>query len=181
MLADNYQPERVDIGVQSFERIEKDTNNIVKDTLCLLEKFEDRHLKEKYDWNEDILKCLQDFLPSVTCDKQAYQITLDTHLSIAFAAGRILDSKSGINIFPIQKTATNGSVLWEAKCMNTHVYSDWVMDSEYRRQEEHGSAKWGNAKALNKKYWDNTSMVILEPKGESVRDMGRLLEQKGYA
>ena len=92
----------------------------------------------------------------------------------------------------------------------------------YRRGEEHGSAKWGDAKALNKKYRDkdpsanklltqnvrigldgkkhrrnlnilvcggsgagktrffckpnamqcNTSMVILDPKGEIVRDIG---------
>ena len=100
----------------------------------------------------------------------------------------------------------------------------------YRRREEHGSAKWGNAGALNKKYRDkdpsanklltqnvrigldgkkhrrnlnilvcggsgagktrffckpnamqcNTSFVILDPKGEIVRDIGGLLEKKGY-
>ena len=100
----------------------------------------------------------------------------------------------------------------------------------YRKGEEHGSAKWGNAGALNKKYRDkeasenkqltqsvrigldgkkhrrnlnilvvggsgagktrffckpnvmqcNTSMVILDPKGEIVRDTGGLLEKKGY-
>jgi len=100
----------------------------------------------------------------------------------------------------------------------------------YRKREEHGSAKWGNAGALNKKYRDkdpsenklltqnvrigldgkkhrrnlnilvcggsgsgktryfakvnamqcNTSMVILDPKGEIVRDVGGLLEKKGY-
>ena len=100
----------------------------------------------------------------------------------------------------------------------------------YRRGEEHGSAKWGDAKALDKKYRDkdpsanklltqnvrigldgrkhrrnlnvlviggsgagktrfyckpnvmqcNTSMVILDPKGEIVRDTGGLLERRGY-
>ena len=100
----------------------------------------------------------------------------------------------------------------------------------YRRREEHGSAKWGNAGALNKKYRDkdpsanklltqnvrigldgkkhrrnlnilvcggsgagktrffckpnamqcNTSFVVLDPKGEIVRDIGGLLESKGY-
>ncbi|TGX91959.1 type IV secretory system conjugative DNA transfer family protein, partial [Hominisplanchenecus murintestinalis] len=98
----------------------------------------------------------------------------------------------------------------------------------YRKGEEHGSAKWGNAGTLNKKYRDkdasenklltqsvcigldgkkhrrnlnilvvggsgagktrffckpnvmqcNTSMVILDPKGEIVRDTGGLLEKK---
>lgn len=100
----------------------------------------------------------------------------------------------------------------------------------YRRREEHGSAKWGNAKAINKKYSQNppsankimtqnvriglnakkhrrnlntlvcggsgagktrffckinamqcnTSMVILDPKGEILRDTGKLFEKKGY-
>ena len=102
----------------------------------------------------------------------------------------------------------------------------------YRRREEHGSAKWGDAKMLNRKYADKnfsanklltqtvrigldgkkhrrnlnvlvcggsgagktrfyckinamqcdteTSMVILDPKGEIVRDVGGLLEKKGY-
>ena len=99
----------------------------------------------------------------------------------------------------------------------------------YRRREENGSAKWGEAKELNKKYKQpnnynkiltknvslglngkkhrrnlnvlvcggsgagktrfyckpnvmqcNTSMVILDPKGEIVRDTGALLKKKGY-
>ncbi len=100
----------------------------------------------------------------------------------------------------------------------------------YRRREEHGSAKWGNASVVNKKYEQkpisdnkiltqnvkiglngkkhrrnlnvlvcggsgagktrfyckpnlmqtNTSFVVLDPKGEIVRDEGYLLEKKGY-
>ena len=100
----------------------------------------------------------------------------------------------------------------------------------YRRKEEHGSAKWGNAKTIDKKYRQkppsenklmtqnvsigldakkhrrnlntlvcggsgagktrffckpnlmqcNTSFVILDPKGEILRDTGNLLKEKGY-
>lgn len=100
----------------------------------------------------------------------------------------------------------------------------------YRRREEHGSAKWGDANKINKKYEQsppylnkiltqnvsigfdgrkhrrnlntlviggsgagktrffakpnvmqaNTSLIILDPKGEIARDEGHLLEQKGY-
>lgn len=100
----------------------------------------------------------------------------------------------------------------------------------YRKGEEHGSAKWGNAMQLSKKYADkekqkniiltqntrigldghkhrrnlnvlvcggsgagktrfyakpnvmqaNTSLVVLDPKGEILRDTGYLLEQQGY-
>ena len=100
----------------------------------------------------------------------------------------------------------------------------------YRRREEHGSAKWGVARVINKKYKQlpdnnnklltqnvriglngkkhrrnlnvlvcggsgagktrfyckpnlmqcNTSFVVLDPKGEIVRDVGYLLEKSGY-
>lgn len=100
----------------------------------------------------------------------------------------------------------------------------------YRRREEHGSAKWGNSSTINKKYMDkeksenklltqnvcigldgrkhrrnlnvltvggsgsgktrfyakpnvmqaNTSFVVLDPKGEILRDTGELLKAKGY-
>lgn len=100
----------------------------------------------------------------------------------------------------------------------------------YRRREEHGSARWGGAAAVSRKYRDkdplknkvltqnvriglngrrhkrnlnvmvvggsgsgktrfyakpnvmqaNTSLVILDPKGEILRDTGNLLKAKGY-
>ncbi len=100
----------------------------------------------------------------------------------------------------------------------------------YRRREEHGSARWGSAGAVNRKYRDiesaknkiltqgvrmgldgkkhmrnlnvlvcggsgsgktrfyakpnvmqaNTSFVILDPKGEILRDTGNLLKEEGY-
>lgn len=103
-------------------------------------------------------------------------------------------------------------------------------DKNYRRREEHGSAKWGKANIIKKKYADkdnrknklltqntaigldgrkhrrnlnvlvcggsgsgktrfyakpnimqaNTSYIVLDPKGELLRDTGYLLEQNGY-
>ena len=103
-------------------------------------------------------------------------------------------------------------------------------EHNYRRREEHGSAKWGAAGSVNKKYANkdktenklltqnvaigldgrkhrrnlnvlvcggsgagktrfyakpnimnaNTSFVVLDPKGELLRDTGHLLEKKGY-
>ena len=103
-------------------------------------------------------------------------------------------------------------------------------ERNYRRREEHGSAKWGSAQSVNKKYADhhraqnkiltqntmigldgrkhlrnlnvlvvggsgagktrfyakpnimqaNTSYVILDPKGELLRDTGSLLQSEGY-
>ena len=103
-------------------------------------------------------------------------------------------------------------------------------EKNYRHREEHGSAKWGKAETLKKRYMDkksennkiltqntaigldgrkhrrnlnvlvcggsgsgktrfyakpnimqsNTSFIILDPKGELLRDTGNLLKSKGY-
>lgn len=103
-------------------------------------------------------------------------------------------------------------------------------DKNYRRREEHGSAKWGKATVIKKRYADkdnrenklltqntaigldgrkhrrnlnvlvcggsgsgktrfyakpnimqaNTSFIVLDPKGELLRDTGHLLEANGY-
>lgn len=116
-----------------------------------------------------------------------------------------------------------------AYAMGIGIYLSTVRN--YRRREEHGSAHWGNAGQVNKKYENktepeknklltqktkigldgrkhrrnlnvlvcggsgagktrfyakpnimqaNTSFVILDPKGENVRDTGNLLKAKGY-
>lgn len=106
----------------------------------------------------------------------------------------------------------------------------YATKKNYRRGEEHGSAKWGDAQSINRKYREkhfednklltqnvrmgldghrhrrnlnvlvcggsgagktrfyakpnvmqaNTSMVILDPKGEILRDTGQMLREKGY-
>ena len=92
--------------------------------------FEKRNLKNGYDWNNDIYEVVKKFLLTNTNNNDAYQIYLDTHASLAFAAGRVLDSKSGINVFPIQKSATNGIELWNVKPSSKKNYSNWNISYE---------------------------------------------------
>ncbi len=113
-------------------------------------------------------------------------------------------------------------------CIGIGIY--YSTKRNYRRREEYGSAKWANARTINKKYADkdvyqnkilsqnvrigldgkkhrrnlntlviggsgagktrfygkpnimqcNTSFVVLDPKGEILRDTGYLLEKNGY-
>ena len=129
MVADECSPKRISISIQSFTRGTVILEDITK-CLSLIERFEGRNLKSEYDWNNDIYPILRDFLLENTNDKDAYQIYLDTHLSLAFAAGRVLDSKSGVNIFPMQKTATNGIELWDVKQSAQRNYSNWDISHE---------------------------------------------------
>lgn len=140
LVADKYSPKRISIGVKSFtleaEKLKEDTESC----LSFIDKFNGRNIKDEYDWNKDIYSNLKDFLLTNTCNKYAYQIFLDTHASIAFAAGRILNSKSGINIFPIQKTSINGTVLWDVKLLPKRKYVDWEISYERFHENQYDSA-----------------------------------------
>lgn len=139
LVADRYSPKRISIGIKSFIR---GAVHLEDETMCLslLDKFDGRNLKNGYDWNNDIYPKLRDFLIANTNNKHAYQVFLDTHASLAFAAGQVLDSKSGINVFPIQKSATNGTELWDVKLSSKRNYSNWNISHEMLDENQFDSA-----------------------------------------
>ena len=159
-------------------------------------------------------------------------LLISPHISGGLA--EILESFSEIMNKPFNITFCDGSlrtvlVLILAYAMGLGIYLS--SEKNYRRREEHGSAKWGRAETINKKYeakgnkddnkiltqnvaisFDghkhrrnlnilvcggsgsgktrfyakpnvmqaNTSFIILDPKGEILRDTGNLLKEKGY-
>lgn len=143
LIADKYSPKRISIAVTSFPR---GAVHLEDKTMCLslVDKFDGRNLKSGYDWNNDIYPLLRDFLISNTKNEHAYQVFLDAHASLAFAAGYVLDSKSGINVFPIQKTAMNGTKLWDVKLSSKKSYSNWSIS-----HEEFEKNQWTVEKNIN--------------------------------
>lgn len=139
LIADKYSPKRISIAVTSFPR---GAVHLEDRTMCLslVDKFDGRNLKSGYDWNNDIYPMLRDFLISNTKNEHAYQVFLDTHASLAFAAGYVLDSKSGINVFPIQKTAMNGTKLWDVKLSSKKSYSNWSISHEELEENQFDTA-----------------------------------------
>ena len=125
LVADSYTPERISIGVKSFICEGGDIEEETESCLLLADMFDGRKIKDEYNWNNDVYEKLKGFLFETTSKKQAYQIYLDTHTSIAFAIGRIFNSKIGINIFPMQKTATKGIELWDVNLSSKRNYCNW--------------------------------------------------------
>lgn len=124
LVADKYTAKREPIGIKSFTRATENMEESMK-CLSLIDKFEERNIKNGYDWNNDIYEEVKNFLFTNISKNHKYQIFLETHLSIAFAAGRILDTKTGFNVFPMQKTSVDGVVLWDLKLPSKKIYSDW--------------------------------------------------------
>lgn len=142
LVANKYPcpPKRISISVKSFtlsaEKLEKKAENC----LSFIDKFNKRELKAEYSWNDDIYKKLDEFLLENTNHESTYQLFLDTHSSIAFAAGRILNSKSGINIFPVQRTANKGIMLWDMESEKETDYSNWNITYELLQEDQFDSA-----------------------------------------
>ncbi len=139
LVADKYSPKRISIGIKSFTRGAVVLEDATK-CLSLIDKFEGRNIKDGYDWNNDIYEMMKDFLLTNTNNNHAYQIFLDTHASLAFAAGRVLDSKLGINVFPIQKSTADGTVLWDVRLSSKKNYSNWNISHEIFDENQYDSA-----------------------------------------
>ncbi len=139
LVADKYSSKRISIGIKSFTCEAVSSEDEMK-CLSLIDKFAGRNLKDGYGWNDDVYEKVKEFLLANTNKNHAYQIFLDAHTSLAFAAGRVLNSKSGINVFPIQKTAINGTVLWEVKSLSKKNYSNWDISHEICDGNQYDSA-----------------------------------------
>lgn len=99
-----------DEDVIFFRSFDKYTEETDSKKLDLLSMFNGRFLIDGYTW-DDIYSLIDEFVKKnmkIGCD---YKVRLDVHLSIAFALGRVLNTKSGIKAVPIQKTF-DGLVEW---------------------------------------------------------------------
>ena len=120
LVADKYSPKRISIGVKSFTRGAENLEEDTESCLSFINKFDGRNIKGEYDWNKDIYRNLEEFLLTNT--------------------RRILDSKSGINVFPIQKSSTNGTVLWDVKLPSKRNYTNWDISHEKFNENQYDSA-----------------------------------------
>lgn len=124
LIIKKYTKVRKEIGILCFPRGSERLSQEVSIMLDLQNRFDGRFLKPDLDWTVDIGKPVQDFLKTNTVQQQAYQIILETHSSIAFAAGRVFDTKSGVDICPVQKTIS-GTEVWEINKLDQTEYQMW--------------------------------------------------------
>lgn len=92
------------IGIRSFRRGAESLHLEVNDHLCLLDKFSGRFLSEDVVWRT-VADLIVHFTDRVIAVKKPLCLYLDTHSSVAFAAGYYLDSKSSVPVTVVQKVA----------------------------------------------------------------------------
>ncbi len=119
------------LGVRSFmafaEKMEEECGRV----LCLSDLFERRYIRKANNWAVAYKK-LSAFFSDLRTGDFSYHLFLETHLSIAFACGWILNRKTGIRAYPFQK-GRDGRVLWKPSVSPAPLdYSRWKITEHLR-------------------------------------------------
>jgi hypothetical protein len=81
--------------VKSFEhpidRLEQRCHKV----LNLVPSFDERYIRSDADWNSTLYPALRAFLLAAAVDQPALRLALDVHITLAFAAGAVLNIKCG--------------------------------------------------------------------------------------
>jgi hypothetical protein len=122
LFADQAPPPAKIFGVKSFEHGFDRLEARCDEVLSLLPQFSDRYLRPEFTWENDLLPKLNAFIRSAGQQEKRLRLAMDTHLTLAFAAGTVLDTKSG-KIVELEQRTRGGSAIWAAD--DVSVNSDW--------------------------------------------------------
>jgi SMODS-associated and fused to various effectors sensor domain len=97
-------------GVKSFEHPTDALEDRCVRVLNLLPAFYDRQIRPESDWQTDIYPRLKSFLLESAKPHEHLRLALDAHITLAVAAGTVLNLKSGRSLEIEQRT--NGRRVW---------------------------------------------------------------------
>ena len=100
-------------GVKSFEHpIDRLEERCIQ-VLDLVPAFDERYIRSEADWAGTLYPALRTFLLSAAKDEPRLRLALDAHITLAFAAGSIINIKSGRFVELEQRTTSRSA--WSAE------------------------------------------------------------------
>ncbi len=99
-------------GVKSFEHAFDRLEERCHAVLDLIPSFDERYIRSDSDWETALYPALRSFLLTAAKDQPRLRLALDAHVTLAFAAGSIVNIKSGRQIELEQRST--GRRLWAA-------------------------------------------------------------------
>jgi hypothetical protein len=108
-------------GVKSFEHAFDRLEERCSTVLDLIPYFNDRAIRDQQDWTGNLYPALKRFLIDAAREPQPLLLALDAHLTLAFAAGSVVNIKSGRHVEIEQRTIDRQS--WSAT--DTFTNPDW--------------------------------------------------------
>lgn len=103
-------PRTVSLGIRSFMRWADYMEDQTDSMLSLVEYFDNRNVRDSGLWKSAVFPALEGFLTANVRRSASYDLYLDAHSSIAFAAGYLL-TKAGVDVAPVQ-TSRSGTAVW---------------------------------------------------------------------
>ncbi|HBL25378.1 MAG TPA: hypothetical protein DD490_00915 [Acidobacteria bacterium] len=100
------------LGIRSFIGWGADMEDRTDAVLDLVEHFDNRYPRSPDVWQEEVFPRLQDFLDRYVAQGRPLVLDFAAHSSIAFAAGWLLEAKSGLDVRVRQRTQTHGEREW---------------------------------------------------------------------
>lgn len=82
-------------GVKTFEHALDRLENRCADVINLVPEFDERAIRDTHAWRDTLLPQLKDFLLRIPTTDGRIRLAIEAHATLAFAAGAILDTKSG--------------------------------------------------------------------------------------
>lgn len=117
----------VSYGVKSFEHAIDPLHHRCTKTLDLTPEFDERFIKDQSAWKEVLYPRLVAFLTKAAANDERLRLILDAHTTLAFAAGSVLDIKSGKEIELEQRTL--GRHIWRpGDSVRDSTWSTWKFE-----------------------------------------------------
>lgn len=109
----------------SFDRLEERCTVV----LDLIPHFDERAIRDQDDWTNVLYPEVKRFLQAAAKDAQDLRLILDAHITLAFAAGSVLNIKSGRNVQIEQRIVQRN--VWHATDMpRDSSWPGWKFDLE---------------------------------------------------
>lgn len=124
-------------GVKSFEHPIDQLSDRCVEVLNFVPSFNERLIREDADWTTTLYPALRSFLLSAAKRGANLRLALDAHITLAFAAGSVLNVKSGCEIELEQRTG--GRKIWKAGDSTPEPsWVNWVFECEELRSDGEG-------------------------------------------
>jgi hypothetical protein len=116
-------------GVKSFEHAFDRLEDRCEKVLNLVSEFDDRFIRDPAAWRSTLQPALSQFLGQTAGAKESrLRLALDTHATLAFAAGAILNTKSG-RLIEIEQRTPNRKVWAPDDVARSDDWPGWELTS----------------------------------------------------
>lgn len=110
-------------GIKSFEHALDRLENRCVQVLDLVSEFDGRAVREHAAWRDRLVPKLTEFLTAVPAKDGRMRVAIETHATLAFAAGAVLNTKSGRLVELEQRTPV--IKIWAADDDTTSAFAQW--------------------------------------------------------